>query len=66
MSQDGSWIDQQHDAGMAQFVNVGAEPPCTLDVQVMREHELEFHFDATGHVTEIICSCGRQGTVDML
>lgn len=52
--------------GTAQFVNVAAEPPCTLDVQVAHEHELEFHFDETGHVTEVRCSCGKRGRVEML
>lgn len=66
MAQDGNWSEQAHDPAFPQFVNVAAEPPCTLDVQVTHEHELEFHFDATGHVTEVICSCGVSGTVQML
>lgn len=56
----------QHDESFPQFVNVAAEPPCTLDVQVTFEHELEFHFDSEGHLSKVICSCGRQGTVEML
>lgn len=64
MSQDGSW--QEHDKAMPQLINVAAQPPCTLDVQVTHEHELEFHFDATGHVSKVVCSCGAEGTVQML
>lgn len=46
--------------------NTPEEPPCTLDVQMAENHELEFHFDATGHVTKVTCSCGKSGTVEML
>lgn len=65
MAQDGNWTDQ-HDASVPQFVHIAANPPCQLDVQVTLDHELEFHFDATGHVRKVICSCGTQGTVEML
>ncbi len=54
------------DDAFKQYVNVTATPPCTLDVQVSCEHELEFRFDATGHVTEVSCSCGKNGRVEML
>lgn len=51
--------------GEAQLAST-AVPPCTLDVQLTYDHELEFHFDVTGHVIKVICSCGKEGTVEML
>lgn len=63
MSQDGSWIWIEPPP---QFVHIAADPPCTIDVQVTLDHELEFYFDAEGHVSKVVCSCGREGTVQML
>lgn len=54
------------DEAFKQFVNVSASPPCSIDVQVTLDHELEFLFDKEGHVTEVSCSCGAKGTVQML
>lgn len=65
MAQDGNWVDSQP-KGFPQFVHIAADPPCTLDVQVTLDHELEFFFDHEGHVTKINCSCGATGTVQML
>lgn len=62
MSQDGNWAYDEIREEQAS----DREPPCTLDVQVHQDHELEFHFDAEGHVSKVVCSCGREGTVEML
>lgn len=59
MSQDGSWID----IGAA---NKRVAAPFPVELQVALEHEMEFHFDASGHVTKVVCSCGAEGTVQML
>lgn len=67
MGPDGLFsVDPEPDASTP-WLDLGvAEPPCTLDVQVTQDHELEFHFDAEGHVSQVVCSCGRAGTVEML
>ena len=48
------------------FIKVKDETPRSLDVQVNLDHELEFRFDTDGHVTQITCSCGANGKVQML
>jgi hypothetical protein len=51
----------------ADFRNYGDDClPDPVELQVVVEHELEFFFDQSGHVTKVKCSCGREGTVEML
>lgn len=57
MSQDGSWIEP---------VTRKVVAPLPIELQVVLQHELEFHFNADGHVSKVICSCGKEGTVEML
>lgn len=40
--------------------------PLPVELQVALQHELTFYFNADGHVSKITCSCGREGTVEML
>lgn len=58
MAQDGNWQEPE--------VTRKVCAPRPIELQVALEHEMEFHFDASGHVTKVTCSCGREGTVEML